>query len=290
MIPTQTQSAGIEAIALNPALKIGQWQEDEIRGDLPVSTLHQYMMDGKAVSTVYLRDLPVISFVETHRDQETPLLRASSLAAQLNQLSQSYLGNQDITLDLVESAPPADADTNSVFQYTIRINDRELVRIDQGILLVGTTKTPADAALLATNRLRRLLLNAPPVQAPPFPDPLQLEDPLADPELNPNPLSAYLPAKSQQQQEGYASWFDPSKYNPSADSEHNFTAAHRSLPLGTLVRVINLANGQRTVVEINGRGPFTPGRVIDVSVAAAEALGMIQAGVERVRIEVLDQP
>ncbi len=288
VIPTQRPSAEIEIIAADPALKIGQWQENEIRGDLPVSTLHQYMMDDKAVSTVYLRDLPVISFVE-NGDQETPLLRASSLVAQLNQLSQSYLGNQDITLDLVESETSSDSDSDPVFQYAIRVNDQELVRIDQGILLVGTTKTPTDAALLATNRLRRLLLDAPPVQAPPSPTPPQ-PDPLADPALTPNPLSAHLPAKSHQQQEGYASWYDPSKYNPSADPEHDFTAAHRSLPLGTLVRVINLANGKRTVVEINGRGPFTPGRVIDISVTAAEALDMIQTGVERVRLEVLNSP
>jgi len=71
--------------------------------------------------------------------------------------------------------------------------------------------------------------------------------------------------------------FDPSR----------FTAAHRTLPFGTRVRVINLDNGRRTVVTVNDRGPFRKGRVIDVSTRAARALGFVKAGTARVRIEVI---
>ena len=63
------------------------------------------------------------------------------------------------------------------------------------------------------------------------------------------------------------------------------TAAHRSLPFGTQVRVVNLDNGRSAVVKIVDRGPFIRGRVIDVSTAAAAVLGFRQTGVAHVRIE-----
>jgi rare lipoprotein A len=64
-----------------------------------------------------------------------------------------------------------------------------------------------------------------------------------------------------------------------------FTAAHRTLAFGTLVKVTNLENGQTVTVKITDRGPFVRGRVIDVSRAAALALGMQDKGVTRVKIE-----
>ncbi|MET0567950.1 MAG: septal ring lytic transglycosylase RlpA family protein [Hyphomicrobiaceae bacterium] len=71
-------------------------------------------------------------------------------------------------------------------------------------------------------------------------------------------------------------------FNPSA-----MTAAHKTLPFGTKVRVTNVNNGQSAVVTINDRGPFVAGRVIDLSRAAAGAVGMISSGLARVRVEVL---
>ena len=68
---------------------------------------------------------------------------------------------------------------------------------------------------------------------------------------------------------------------------HRMTAAHRTLPFGTRVRVTNLRNGRSAVVHINDRGPFVKGRVIDLSYAAARQLRMVQRGAERVRVEVL---
>ncbi|MFO1101957.1 MAG: septal ring lytic transglycosylase RlpA family protein [Methylocystis sp.] len=63
------------------------------------------------------------------------------------------------------------------------------------------------------------------------------------------------------------------------------TAAHRTLPFGSKVRVTNLRNNLSVVVTVNDRGPFTRGRVIDVSVAAAESLGFRSAGVAQVKVE-----
>lgn len=66
------------------------------------------------------------------------------------------------------------------------------------------------------------------------------------------------------------------------------TAAHKTLPFGSRVRVINEANGREVVVRINDRGPFVRGRHIDLSRAAAEEIGMINSGHARVRMELLD--
>jgi rare lipoprotein A (peptidoglycan hydrolase) len=66
---------------------------------------------------------------------------------------------------------------------------------------------------------------------------------------------------------------------------YQMTAAHRSLPLGTVVRVTNLATGKSVKVRINDRGPYYKGRVIDLSAAAARALGISQKGTARLQIE-----
>ena len=72
------------------------------------------------------------------------------------------------------------------------------------------------------------------------------------------------------------------RFNPSA-----MTAAHRTLPFGTKVRVTNKRNGRSVVVTINDRGPFVRGRIIDLSTGAAGVIGMRGAGVAPVSVEVL---
>ncbi|MGQ3101980.1 MAG: septal ring lytic transglycosylase RlpA family protein [Sphingopyxis sp.] len=67
-----------------------------------------------------------------------------------------------------------------------------------------------------------------------------------------------------------------------------FTAAHRSLPFGSMVRVTNTSNGDSVVVRINDRGPFSRGRVIDVSHAAAREIGMQRSGTARVKLALLN--
>jgi len=79
-------------------------------------------------------------------------------------------------------------------------------------------------------------------------------------------------------EQGRASYFQYSRYA-------GRIAAHPSLPMGSRVRVVNLDNGRTAVVTIVGRGPFIGGRVIDVSIEAAVALGFRQAGIAHVRIE-----
>jgi rare lipoprotein A len=71
---------------------------------------------------------------------------------------------------------------------------------------------------------------------------------------------------------------------------HEFTAAHRTLPFNAVVRVTNLRNGKQTQVRINDRGPFVANRVIDLSLAAAQAIEMVGPGTAPVRLEVLAGP
>ena len=72
--------------------------------------------------------------------------------------------------------------------------------------------------------------------------------------------------------------------------ENQFTACHHTLPFGTRVRVTNLTNGRSVIVRINDRGTLEPGRIIDLSEAAAAKLHMVNAGLAQVRLETLDTP
>jgi rare lipoprotein A len=93
-------------------------------------------------------------------------------------------------------------------------------------------------------------------------------------------------------QRGVASYYAPAFHGRRTANGERFdtqalTAAHNTLPFGTIVRVVNVANGRSVEVRVNDRGPFVGGRVIDVSARAAEALGMVDAGIADVRIYVL---
>lgn len=71
---------------------------------------------------------------------------------------------------------------------------------------------------------------------------------------------------------------------------YGISAAHRELPLGTVVRVTHLGNGRSLELRINDRGPFIPGRILDLSLGAAQKLDMVEAGVAEVRIDIVREP
>ena len=101
------------------------------------------------------------------------------------------------------------------------------------------------------------------------------------------------PAAPRVAQTGAASWYGQAHHGKKTASGEAFdmyalTAAHRSLPLGTRIRVTNVANGRAIDVRINDRGPVIPGRIIDLSYGAARALGAVGDGVFRVRIAILE--
>ena len=100
-----------------------------------------------------------------------------------------------------------------------------------------------------------------------------------------------LPHRIAYAQQGEASWYGPGFHGRKTASgerfnQHALTAAHKKLPLGTVATVTNLDNGKTVEVEINDRGPYVRGRILDVSAAAAERLGMKHDGTSTVRIEV----
>ena len=93
-------------------------------------------------------------------------------------------------------------------------------------------------------------------------------------------------------QTGRASWYgEPYHGRITANGErfdmHALTAAHPTLPFGTRLRVVNLRNDRSVEVRVNDRGPFVPGRIIDLSYAAARALGAVRAGIVPARLTVL---
>ncbi|HTS27835.1 MAG TPA: septal ring lytic transglycosylase RlpA family protein [Bryobacteraceae bacterium] len=108
-------------------------------------------------------------------------------------------------------------------------------------------------------------------------------------DLSPVPAGPAVP------ETGIASWYGyPYHGRHAADGEiydmEKLTAAHRTLPFGTRVRVVNLRNERIVEVRINDRGPFIEGRIIDLSRAAARAVDMETAGISPVRVEVIEMP
>jgi rare lipoprotein A len=111
-------------------------------------------------------------------------------------------------------------------------------------------------------------------------------------EVQPKPENRNQIGKHQPYQIGTASWYG--EYfvgKPTASGEdfdmYDMTAAHPTLPLGSYVRVTNLRNGRAVVVKVNDRGPVVPGRIIDLSYGAAQALQFENRGLQRVRLDLV---
>lgn len=148
--------------------------------------------------------------------------------------------------------------------------------------------------------------NTQPEEAEPVPDPVIETAPTAEPEAEPQPEPAPAPDVAatvpSSEPDGYritssftgmASWYgNELAGNQTASGEifdpSQLTAAHLTLPFDTRVRVTRLSNGSSVIVRINDRGPYAHGRIIDLSRAAAEVLGMVQDGEAEVRVDVLE--
>lgn len=223
-----------------------------------------------------------------------PVEIAGVIAAKINQLNRENVDGSKITVSWKaggESTVANQAQNKSVpvqqngDRYIIKINGEELVEINEDTRLAGTTNNLAEDALQATNRLRRLLGNASPLkEIANLPVRLPISIPKLPQELSVGPVRISFG--------GMASYYgyDGSGNRTASGQRFNpegMTAAHRSLPFGTQVRVTNTRNGRCVVVRINDRGPFIRGRVIDLSAGAARILGMMGSGVAPVHIEVL---
>jgi rare lipoprotein A len=227
-----------------------------------------------------------------------PVKRASLVAARINQLIRNNVKADQIIVSwkgedsslIANQSQNKSSSGQQSDRYTIKVNNQELVEINQNTRLADSTNNLANDALQATNRLRRLIGNASPLKEIanlPTRSPKRSRNPIANiPQQIANTIRLSF--------QGIASFYghgDGFAGRPTATGErfnpNGMTAAHRSLPFGTRVRVTNTRNGRSVVVRINDRGPFARGRVIDLSTGAARVLGMIGSGIAPVRIEVL---
>jgi rare lipoprotein A len=111
----------------------------------------------------------------------------------------------------------------------------------------------------------------------------------------PNPATPAVmnahPAAKTKSSDGVASFYNEDEWTASGErfNTHAMTAAHPTLPFGTRLRVTNVTNGRSVVVRINDRGPYVRGRVVDLSEAAAENLGMVERGIVKVKLDVVQK-
>ncbi len=107
-----------------------------------------------------------------------------------------------------------------------------------------------------------------------------------------NPKSGYYPGQTWR---GIASWYGKEHHGNKTASGEIFdmyapTSAHRYLPMGTMIRVVNIKNDKSCKLEVNDRGPFIRGRILDVSYGAAKDLGMVNDGLVEVQITIISLP
>ncbi|GBO54357.1 rare lipoprotein A [Pseudanabaena sp. lw0831] len=203
-----------------------------------------------------------------------PIERATAAAALINQLNRDGIDANKII--------PAWKNGN----YVIKLGDRAMLKFDQQAVFPESLQNQTQDVLESANLLRRLLGGADPV--------LEVVN---APKTKFTASSSSRPALNSRivgVMSGMASWYGPGfdgNYSASGEifNASELTAAHPSLPFGTLVRVVNMDNNQSVVVRINDRGPYAHGRVIDISTAAANVIGLISSGVAPVRIEVLSK-
>ena len=156
----------------------------------------------------------------------------------------------------------------------------------------------APTAMPPTQPLPSQLPDAAPASPPPglehLPDPAVTDEPTLPSKSRPYEVFGeryeVLPTAHGYAAEGLASWYGTRFHGLATAtgeqySMYSLTAAHKSLPLPSWVRVTNLENGRSSIVRVNDRGPFHPGRIIDLSYAAAVKLGFADAGTARVRVE-----
>ena len=305
---------------LNPqrveVVKVGEYQY-QAKAELDseaIAKIQTHSLAGRLAATVYLRNIPVLTFLEpSHQGGKNGTVSGSSAATSSDAYSRlrerlKIGANAEVQSDrkqgneFTEVSDPVwratamaaklnqlfrdSADANAIAvkwekgdRYIIQVNGENLVEINAETILPDTTSDFSADALQATNRLRRLLGNAPPLQevvGKPKPEPRV---------ISLGPVHVRIT--------GWASWYGPGFHgNLSASGEtynqDELTAAHRDLPFGTRVLVTNLDNGRSVVVRINDRGPYVGDRLIDLSAAAAQVLGMVNSGIAPVQLELID--
>ncbi len=232
--------------------------------------------EDRQAATVYVKNIPVLTYVDSADTaavvsgwQTSFELSASDPAAVIDavtmaaQLADMYGQDTDFTAHWQDD------------NYMVMAGDSPLITLGDTIQLPDATDNQAEDVLQITNRLRRLLSTG-------------SAEPIT--EIVGRPAQRIAAVRSSYS--GMASWYGPGFHGRQSASGEAFnqyalTAAHRTLPFGTQVRVTNLNNGRQVVVRINDRGPFSHGRIIDLSAGAAREIGLQNAGVGPVQVDVL---
>lgn len=323
---SKATSSQTGTVAQTPnVVKVGEYQSTAATKtmDTVIARVQSHEQAGRQAVTLYVRNIPVLTFVGSHpaktsstkvgstgNDSATdgikvatrgelsdlntqigsgtdamkadiaPVWRAAALAAKLNQMSLDSVDASKITVHWKGNGKSTQ--NKAAERYSIKVNDQELIEINTETKVPDPTKNLAQDALQVTNRLRRLLGNAKPLkEVAGMPKP-QLPKPPQNIALGPVRFSL----------SGIASWYGPGFHgrrsaNGEVYNQNALTAAHKSLPFGTRVKVTHVRTGRSVVVRINDRGPYSGGRIIDLSAAAARVIGVMQSGVAPVRVEVL---
>jgi len=316
-------STSVKPSSLSNSLKVGETRSQSLirTQDDSIARIYTHKLNGKNAATVYVRGIPVVTYIESEdsvnlsknknesegakKSFESTKLPSSNLKTDSNNLAKVASDNPDYLLtspNPVERATAAAAMINQINRdgldpktiipawndgnYVIKFGDRASLKFDQQALSPESQQSQPQDVLESANLLRRLLGGANPVsEIANAPKPKIATNSSFNPALNGRIIGVMS---------GMASWYGPGfdgNYSASGEifNASDLTAAHPSLPFGTLVRVVNMDNNQSVVVRINDRGPYAEGRVIDISTAAANVIGLISSGVAPVRLEVLSR-
>lgn len=240
-------------------------------GEGKLQTLIQVLPQDEDTTSLFVNGTEILRFQGTVNERNS-YQRVKAMADKLNRLL--VTGDESLT----HIRPAMQADNAGEKQAVIRFGDDVLTTVD-----AQTAKAAKDSqaklAFRYANRLRQAL-GALPLQNGAFP------------EMNAVAKTTPHYKGTGRTQVGMASWYGPYFHGRRAADGSRFnmnalTAAHKTLPFGTVVKVVNQRTHKSCFVKITDRGPYAHGRVIDLSKGAAKAIGMLGSGVARVSLEVV---
>ncbi len=301
---------------LSSTLKVGETRSQALSRSQPeaIAKIHPYQIGGKSAATLYVRNIPILTFVDTKLDPKVkyPSLNISSkislkLPSKENSKVEIYSSNDPVeratsVAALLNQLARDGFDANGIVpvwqsgSYALMLGDSVRLNIDNSLIVPNSSKNGAKDALTTANMLRRLIGKAQPltniVGLPIATMPKTAVPKLERVAKKIKPSYRLSIALVTQIISGMASWYGPGFHggttaNGERFNQYTLTAAHPNLPFGTPVRVTNKYNGRSVVVRINDRGPYSGGRVIDLSKGAAQVIGLVSSGVAPVRLEIM---
>lgn len=301
---SRAQTANEALVNSSKAPSVNAVKANSYGSNTAITKIYPHKLANREAATLYIRDIPVFTFssaapnATSQNKYSNPVEQATVVAAEINELIDNQLDASKITVSWNGSIQSKSETKTVTESYIIKADGSEIVEINNQTRLPDATKHLRQDALQATNRLRRLVGKASPLKTVAGVPPELIAKPKPKKKVAQAPSNKHHTKKRRRVAargrsfRGIASFYGAyfagkktasgERFNPS-----RMTAAHRSLPFGTRVRVTNMRNGRSVVVKINDRGPFIRGRVIDLSKGAARVIRMVGRGIAPVRVEVL---